>query len=104
GRPADVVVLERRRQDPFESVVDADPSWVELVTINGDLAYGRADWIRALADPEEAGRLEPVVAWGTEMLLDTTYSATPAGGPPPTLAELRSALIAEYPPVGPIFA
>ena len=103
GRPADVLVLERRREDPWENVVDADPSWVELVTIDGDLAYGRADWIRKLARPEDVGRLEPVMAWGTEMLLDTTYSVATTGAPP-TLAKLRAALIAQYPPVGPIFA
>ena len=105
GRPADVVVLERRREDPWENVVDADPSWVELVSIDGDLAYGRADWIRDLARPDDVGRLEPVIAWGTEMLLDTTYAVSDAAGdaPPPTLADLRAALIAHYPQVGPIF-
>jgi len=88
GRPADVVVLERRREDPYENVLEADPSWVELVTIDGDLAYGRADWIGELARPDDLGRLEPVVAWGTEMLLDTSYAVS---------------LIAQYPQVGPIF-
>ena len=33
-------------EDPWENVVEADPSWVELVMIGGDLAYGRADWMR----------------------------------------------------------
>jgi 5-methylthioadenosine/S-adenosylhomocysteine deaminase len=103
GRPADVVVLERRREDPFENVIEADPSWVELVSIDGDLAYGRADWIRELAAPDDVGRLEPVVAWGTEMLLDTAYAVAPTAGSPPTLADLRAALIAQYPQVGPIF-
>ena len=47
GRTADVLVLERHAEDPWESVLAADPSWVELVTIAGDLAYGRRDWIGA---------------------------------------------------------
>jgi 5-methylthioadenosine/S-adenosylhomocysteine deaminase len=105
GRPADVVVLERRREDPYESVVAADPSWVQLVMIDGDLAYGRADWLTELVDPADRGRLEPVLAWGNPMLLDTSFRALPAGSQlPPTMAQLRAALIAHYPQVGPIFA
>jgi 5-methylthioadenosine/S-adenosylhomocysteine deaminase len=105
GRPADLLILERRHQDPYESVVAADPSWVQLVMVDGDLAYGRADWLSDLVDPADRDRLEPVVAWGTPMLLDTSYRARPTSPqPPPTLAELRAALIAHYPQVGPIFA
>jgi 5-methylthioadenosine/S-adenosylhomocysteine deaminase len=105
GRPADVVVLERRREDPYESVVAADPSWVQLVMIDGDLAYGRADWLTELVDPADRGRLEPVLAWGTPMLLDTSFRALPASPQlPPTMAQLRAALITHYPQVGPIFA
>jgi 5-methylthioadenosine/S-adenosylhomocysteine deaminase len=105
GRPADLLVLERQRQDPYESVVAADPSWVQLVMVDGDLAYGRADWLGDLVDPADRDRLEPVVAWGTPMLLDTSFRARPTSSqPPPTLAELRAALIAQYPQVGPIFA
>ena len=103
GRPADLTVLERRHEDPWVNVVEADPSWVELVTIGGDLSYGRADWITAVA-PDAAERLEGVVAWGRQMLLDTAYTVGPPGETPPTLAELRAALIANYPPLGPIFA
>ena len=35
--------------DPYESVCLADPSWVELVCIGGDVTYGRADWFAALS-------------------------------------------------------
>ena len=105
GRPADVVVLERRREDPYESVVAADPSWVQLVMVDGDLAYGRADWLAELVDPADRARLEPVLAWGNPMLLDTSFRALPANPQlPPTMAQLRAALIAHYPQVGPIFA
>jgi 5-methylthioadenosine/S-adenosylhomocysteine deaminase len=105
GRPADVLVLERRREDPYESVVAADPSWVQLVMVDGDLAYGRADWLSDLVEPADRDRLEPVLAWGKPMLLDTSYRVRPASPqPPPTLAQLRAALIAQYPQVGPIFA
>jgi 5-methylthioadenosine/S-adenosylhomocysteine deaminase len=104
GRPADVLVLERRHDDPWESVLESDPSAVELVTIGGDLAYGRADWIGALSDPADRDRLEPVIAWGREMVLDTSYSVNAPAAAPPTLADLRTALVAAYPRVGPIFA
>jgi cytosine/adenosine deaminase-related metal-dependent hydrolase len=105
GRPADVVVLERRREDPYESVVAADPSWVQLVMIDGDLAYGREDLLTELVDPADRGRLEHVLAWGKPMLLDTSFRALPAGSQlPPTMAQLRAALIAQYPQVGPIFS
>jgi hypothetical protein len=38
------------------------------------------------------------------MLLDTGYQARPGPDRPPTLAQLRSDLIGQYPQVGPIFA
>jgi hypothetical protein len=75
---------------------------VELVMIGGDLAYGRADWMQALSDPGEHARLQPLIAWGQPMLLDTGY-AMHQRGPSPTLADLRRELIAAYPQVGPIF-
>src|SRR5215210_6153272 len=104
GRPADVLVLERRREDPWENVVEADPGWVDLVMIDGDLAYGRDDWLRTLIAADKQEGLEPLRAWAKRMLLDTTYAAQPAGGEPVRLAQLRAALIEHYPQVGPIFA
>lgn len=105
GRPADLVVFERREDDPWENVVGADPSWVELVMIDGDLAYGRESWMTAMSDPADRDRLEPVLAWGKPMLLDTSYRAGAASGEEPArLSELRAALVEKYPPVGPIFA
>jgi cytosine/adenosine deaminase-related metal-dependent hydrolase len=104
GRPADLLVLERRREDPWENVVEADPGWVELVMVDGDLAYGRADWLEQLTNPGEREELESVVAWGKWMLLDTSYTARPGAEEPPRLSQLRADLIKEYPPVGPIFA
>jgi 5-methylthioadenosine/S-adenosylhomocysteine deaminase len=104
GRPADVVVFERRREDPWENVVEANPSWVELVMIDGDLAYGRADWMTDLVAESDQGRLEALIAWGKPVLLDTTYTAEAADQEQPPLAQLRADLTAEYPPVGPIFA
>jgi 5-methylthioadenosine/S-adenosylhomocysteine deaminase len=101
GRPADILVLERRRADPWDNVVEADPSWVELVTIGGDLAYGRRDWIEQLAVP---GPLEDVLAWGKPLVLDTSYVAQPVAGTPLRLTDLRAALLARYVQTGPIFA
>jgi 5-methylthioadenosine/S-adenosylhomocysteine deaminase len=101
GRVADVLVLERHVEDPWENVVEADPSWVELVTIGGDLAYGRADWIKALAAPAEK---EELIAWGKAMAMDTSYVAAPSGTTSPRLGELRARLLERYPQTGPIFA
>ena len=104
GRPADLVVFERREQDPWENVVAADPSWVELVMIDGDLAYGREDTLTALAKPSELAGLEAQIAWGKRMLLDTSYQAKPGAQAPPKLSKLRADLIKQYPQLGPIFA
>jgi 5-methylthioadenosine/S-adenosylhomocysteine deaminase len=102
GRPADLLVLERHHDDPWENVVEAEPSWVQLVAIDGNLVYGRPDWLQRLAGP--AAEVEDVVAWGKPMALDTTFAARATGGPPPRLAEIRSRLLARYPQSGPIFA
>jgi 5-methylthioadenosine/S-adenosylhomocysteine deaminase len=107
GRAADLVVLERRLDDPWQNVVDADPSWVELVMIDGDLAYGREEWLtgaQGLSDPAQVGGLEPLIAWGKRMVLDTSYQAKPGSQKPPRLSKLRADLIKHYPQVGPIFA
>jgi 5-methylthioadenosine/S-adenosylhomocysteine deaminase len=104
GLSADLLVLERRHPDPWENVLQAEPSWVELVMIGGDLSYGRADWIRTLASAQGGETLEPVLAWGKEMLLDLRYSVRATGSPPPNLGQLRADLISHYPQVGPIFA
>ena len=101
GRVADVLVLERHIEDPWENVVEADPSWVELVTIGGDLAYGRADWMQSLAAPSEK---EDLLAWGKPMVMDTSYVARPDGKSSPRLRELRARLLERYPQTGPIFA
>jgi 5-methylthioadenosine/S-adenosylhomocysteine deaminase len=100
GRPADV--LERHFDDPWENVVEAEPSWVELVAIGGDLAYGRPDWLQDLAADDAA--LEDVIAWGKAMKLDTSYAAAPTGSAPVRLADLRKALLGRFPQSGPIFA
>jgi len=102
-RPADVLVLERHADDPWESVLAADPSWVELVTIAGDLAYGRREWVERLGTPEQVAQAEVVIAWGKTMVLDTSYAVMPRD-PPLRLADLRAQLIAGFPNLGPIFA
>ena len=109
GRPADVLVLERRHPDPWEAIAGAAPSSVELVVLGGDVAYGRAAWVRRLAglttatDPDP-GNTERLVAWGRTVLVDTSYSVRTPASSPPRLADLRAELIARYPQVGPIFA
>ena len=102
GRPADLLVLERHLEDPWANVVTASPSWVQLVTIGGDLAYGRADWMNELLD--DTTELESLVAWGNRMLLDTSYAAAGTDAPPPRLKEVRERLLERFPQTGPIFA
>jgi hypothetical protein len=104
GMAADLTILQKQRDDPYESVVSAYPSWVDLVMIGGDLVYARPDWVAALSTPAD---YERVTAWGRPMLLDTRFgSPEDAGpdGPPRRLADMRRRLIARYPAVGPIFA
>ena len=102
GKAADLLVLERHLEDPWENVVTASPSWVQLVTIGGDLAYGRSDWMNELLD--DTTQLEGLVAWGNRMLLDTSYAAAGTDAPPPRLKEIRERLLDRYPQTGPIFA
>jgi adenine deaminase len=77
GRPADLLVLQRTHDDAYEAVCHAHPVNVELVTIGGDLAYGRTDWVQALAADPTAPTFERVLAWGRPMTLDLSYHATP---------------------------
>ncbi|HYN57671.1 MAG TPA: amidohydrolase family protein [Motilibacterales bacterium] len=114
GGPADIVVLARRADDPYDSVVAAYPSDVELVMIGGDIVFGRPDWCGALTDSTE---YEAVLAWGRRMLLDTRFgapvpaAATPGptsidpdpSAPPLRLAAMRERLVRRHPGIGPIF-
>jgi 5-methylthioadenosine/S-adenosylhomocysteine deaminase len=102
-RPADLLVLERHQSDPYENVCEADPSWVELVVIGGDVTYGRADLFDRLSANAASPTIEGLTAWGKPMKIDTGFQSSPAA-PTPSLSSIRSALVAAYPPVGPIFA
>jgi hypothetical protein len=99
--PADVCVLERCHDDPWESILRSNPSDVQLVMIGGNLVYGRSDWYDHLANGTDAERLW---AWGRQMTLDTSYSVKPGSKPPPRLSELRQAILNAYIGAGPIFA
>ncbi len=103
GRPADLVVLERHHRDPYESVCLADPSWVELVCIGGDITYARTDWFEELSAAAAGPTIEDLIAWGKPMRLDTGYQS-PDGNPTPPLSFVRGLLTDAYPSVGPIFA
>lgn len=103
GRIADLTVIQKRLEDPYDTVVAAYPSWVDLVMIGGDLIYGRPDWVAQVSTP---GEYEQVTSWGRHMLLDTRFGSPDdtGDGPPRRLAQMRAKLIARYPAVGPIFA
>ena len=101
GLLADLVVLERHHPDPYENVCLADPSWVELVCIGGDVTYGRAEWFGRLSGAATGTTIEDLTAWGKPMRLDTGFQG---GTDVPSLTAVRTALTAAYPAVGPIFA
>jgi 5-methylthioadenosine/S-adenosylhomocysteine deaminase len=102
GHAADLVAVQRRHDDPYDNIVAAYPSWVDLVMIGGDVIYGRPDWV---AQVTTASEYEQVEAWGRPMLLDTRFgSPDDASGPPRRLSDMRQRLIQRYPAVGPIFA
>ena len=103
-RVADLLVLERRADDPWESVLASGPPEVQLVAIGGDVAYARPDWLAALLGADAGDEVESVVAWGRPMSVDTRYSLTAPDEPPPRLEALRAALIARFPQTGPIWA
>lgn len=104
GRAADLVVLAPQGSDAYESVCSSTPADVQLVMIGGDVTYGRRDWVRTLAADPDDPDLEPVVAWGRRMLLDTGFEVNPGGEPTPRLKQIREALTTVYPQVGPIWA
>lgn len=104
GRAADLVVLARQDADAHESVCASTPADVELVMIGGDVAYGRHDWVSTLAADRNDPDLEPVVAWGRRMLLDTSFEVNPSDQATPRLAQIRQSLTSVYPQVGPIWA
>ena len=101
GGAADLVVLDRHHADPWESVLRSDRRSVGLVTIGGDVAYGRPDWVERLVHPPE---VESVVAWGRPMALHLGYAVLASDGPAPRLADLRAAVLARHPAAGPVFA
>jgi 5-methylthioadenosine/S-adenosylhomocysteine deaminase len=104
GRPADLAVFERHRDDPWEAVAVADPSYVQLVMIGGDVAYGHSTLVGDMFDGDALAHFELQLAWGKPMLLDTSYQGHPKGDSPPPLSALRADLITAFPQVGPIFA
>jgi hypothetical protein len=99
---ADVIVLNRLHEDPWESVALSYPSDVRIVTIGGDVAYFSPDLVPAAVVPRDG--LETVSAWGRDMLIDTSYSVRTSPNAPPRLADLRKTLLARDLRVGPIFA
>lgn len=102
-RPADLLVLERHHADPYESVALAEPSWVEMVLIGGDISYCRTDWFEQLVSGVENPTTEELTAWGKRMTIDTGYQSDP-DFPSPSLSTIRRMLTDAYPAVGPIFA
>ena len=101
GRPADLLVLERHHADAYENVCLADPSWVELACIGGDVTYARADWFGELSASATSSTIQDLIAWGKRMRLDTGFQG---GADVPSLSAVRTQLTEAYPAVGPIFA
>jgi 5-methylthioadenosine/S-adenosylhomocysteine deaminase len=103
GRRADLVVLERRHDDPYEAVCVAGRGSVGLVAVDGKLVYGRDEWFEELA---AEGPTEKIWAWGRWMRLVVAAHQPDAGFPAflESLSDIRAALIARFPRLGPIFA
>jgi len=51
GNPADVLVLERHHDDPYENLCLAAPDWAQMVLIGGDITYARTDWFHQPSGP-----------------------------------------------------
>jgi cytosine/adenosine deaminase-related metal-dependent hydrolase len=100
GRPADVLVIERRHPDPYEAVCIADRSAVELVAIGGNLVYGRDAWFETVAPGTATA--EPISAWGRVMRLEVSLHR--GESIPASLSALRAELLGRYAQSGPIFA
>ena len=83
-RVADLLVLERRGDDPWESVLASGPPEVQLVAIGGDVAYARPDWLAVLLGADAGDQVESVVAWGRPMSVDTALLADGARRAPAT--------------------
>lgn len=98
GCVADLLVLERRDPDPWESVLRSNERHVRLVTVNGVPLYGFPSWLSRLG---KAGDFERLRIRGRERALDTTV---PAGSGvrkgEQTYADIRAALAAAYQPFG----
>ena len=97
GRPADLVVLSRLAEDAFESVLLSDSHDVDLVMIGGDVTYTRTEWLEQIAPGATAPNLQPVIAWGKQMLLDNGFRGDPDDEAVPTLDDLRADLIKVLP-------
>ena len=49
---------------PVRERLPADPSWVELVSIGGDITYAREDWFGRLSGNAASPTIESLLAWG----------------------------------------
>ena len=91
GRVADLVVLERHHEDPYENVCLADPSWVELVCIGGDITYARTDWFEALSAAATGPTIEDVDGLGQAHAPGHRLPVPGVEPDPPAVADPRPA-------------
>lgn len=105
GRAADITVLRRLHEDPWESVLLADRADVLAVFLGGSLVYGEQHLSEQLGLLSDDPSRQIVLAWGRPMLLDTgVNTANQPPTPTPNLAQLRTDIIALFPALGPVFA
>jgi len=95
---ADLLVLERRHADVFESILRSDERHVRLVTVNGVPLYGLPSWLDRLGKESDH---ESVGVRGRTRALDTTVDAD-AGVPKgeQTFADIRAQLQQIFSPFG----
>jgi hypothetical protein len=106
ARRGALLVSAVARENGVYQPAPADPECVPMKDAGAKLVWSPQSNLRLSThvDADHVTRLEPLLAWGKQMLLDTSYAVRPGQDPPPTLAQLRQSLIAKYPQVGSIFA
>jgi 5-methylthioadenosine/S-adenosylhomocysteine deaminase len=102
-RYADMLVLEKKDSDPYESIVHSNPEDVALVVINSDPVYGNPELMKTLLPSE---KLETFPVCGVEKAISFASERKLQGRPPKTWKqtneELSLALRAWGTSLGPI--
>jgi 5-methylthioadenosine/S-adenosylhomocysteine deaminase len=93
GLYADILVLQKKRADAYDSIVHSHPEDASLVVINGDPVYGKPELMKALLPSE---KLETFPVCGVDRAIyfgsETKLQGAPAKTWKQTTAELSEGL------------